>query len=94
MTDRQMITDTKNWPTPQNGDGTQRYCCMKNYDIAPRGQGGMPSLEGFGMLVAVNEKIVCTDGDHPNGITVIREDLDPLTYESVDAMLAAGWVVD
>lgn len=87
--DKTMIEAMQEWP----GSGSKRYCCVKNYILEPREAGGFPSMNSFGMLVTMDGSTFFNPPGK-TGVTIFREYAEPITYASVDEMLAAGWMVD
>lgn len=89
--DDEILKDVAGWPRASGGGGSKQYCCVKKYpkDLRP---GSFPSMDCFGMLIAVDGVVMNAPGT--SGVTIIREQDPPLNYESFDAMLADGWVVD
>lgn len=85
-----MLSDINQWPNA----GGIRYCCVKNYDLEPRGPGNLPSMNSFGQLQAHGGVIFTTTPDVPNSVTILREYADSITFASMQALVEAGWIVD
>lgn len=83
-----LLHDIASWP--KSGHGKQ-ICCVKKYpkDL-PLGK--FPPMDCFGMVLAHNGAILNAPGT--TGVTIIREEAEPLNYASMEAMVADGWVVD
>ena len=86
MDDVTVLSYPNNWP----GQGSKRYCAVKTYKNTPEGE--FPPLDNFGMLVALDGCILSTTYGH--GVSILREGFAPINYDSIEAMVADGWMVD
>lgn len=86
-----MLSDINQWP---NAGGGFRYCCVKNYDLEPRQPGNLPSMNSFGQLQAQDNVIFTTTPNVPGSVTILREYADPITFQSMQALVEAGWIAD
>jgi hypothetical protein len=83
--DLQLLNNVIDWPMRQG----KMICCVKNRDMMAKSF----TLDAFGMLIAdpLTLQIHSLTG---TGITIFREAHEPLQFDSIEALLAAGWVVD